>query len=155
NDMVKELQARLPKMKKADVDRAIKKHLSLEGLTIALVAAPNTGQGLADKLITGAPTPITYDTAGTPDEILKEDKIIEAFPVHVARDRVRGGPLDQIFDNGPRGPLWLDHPPRRRVKGPKGLLGRPSPHRVRRRPPGGCAMPRARIVAAGTGGHRA
>jgi zinc protease len=101
NDMVKELQARLPKMKKADVDRAVKKHLSLDGLTIALVAAPNTGQALAEKLISGAPTPITYDTAGTPDEILKEDKIIEAFPVHVAKDAVRVVPVEQMFDNAP------------------------------------------------------
>jgi hypothetical protein len=47
-DVVKELQARLPKMKKADVDRAVRKHLGLNGLSIAIVA--EKGQEIADKL---------------------------------------------------------------------------------------------------------
>ncbi len=47
-DLVKELQARLPKMTKADVDKAVRKHLSLNGLGIAIVA--DHGQALADKL---------------------------------------------------------------------------------------------------------
>ena len=65
-DLVKELQARLPKMKKADVDRAVRKHLGMDGLTIAIVA--DKGQAVADTLVSGGPTAITYDTAGTPPE---------------------------------------------------------------------------------------
>ncbi len=44
-DLVKELQARLPKMTKADVDKAVRKHLSLNGLAIAIVADHGTGAG--------------------------------------------------------------------------------------------------------------
>jgi zinc protease len=95
-DMVKELQARLPKMTKADVDKAVRKHLTLNGLSIAIVA--DHAQTLADKLASDAPTPITYDTAGTPADILAEDKIIEKFPVPLNKDAVRVVPVDQMFE---------------------------------------------------------
>ena len=46
-----------------------------------------------------APTPITYDTAGTPPEILAEDKLIEKFPVPLNKDAVRVVPVDQMFEH--------------------------------------------------------
>jgi zinc protease len=98
-DLVKELQTRLPKMKKADVDRAVRKYLSVDGLSIAIVA--DHAQALADKLVSGEPTPITYDTAGTAPEILSEDKIIEKFPVPIAKDALRIVPVDQMFERAP------------------------------------------------------
>jgi zinc protease len=97
-DVVAELQARLPKMKKAEVDRAMKKHWTIDNLAIAIVAGSGTGQALADKLVKGEPTPITYDTAGTPPEILDEDKVIEKFPVPIAKDAARVVPVDQMFE---------------------------------------------------------
>jgi zinc protease len=98
-DVIKELQARLPKMKKADVDRAVRKHLTLNGLSIAIVA--DKAQALADKLTSDAPTPITYDTAGTPPDILAEDKIIEKFPIALSKDAVRVVPVEQMFERAP------------------------------------------------------
>jgi zinc protease len=95
-DLVKELQARLPKMKKADVDKAIKKHLSLEGFSIAIVS--DKAQAVADKLVSGTPTPITYDTKGTPPDIEAQDKVIEQFPLPVKRSNVRVVPVDQMFE---------------------------------------------------------
>jgi zinc protease len=95
-DLVKELQARLPKMKKADVDKAIKKHLSLAGLSIAIVS--DKGQAVADKLVSGEPTPITYDTKGTKPEIEAQDKLIEKFPVPIAKANVRVVPVEQMFE---------------------------------------------------------
>jgi zinc protease len=83
-------------MTKADVDKAVRKHLTLTGLSIAIVA--DHAQALADKLVSGEPTPITYDTAGTPPEILAEDKIIEKFPVPLNKDAVRVVPVDQMFE---------------------------------------------------------
>jgi zinc protease len=94
-DIVKELLARLPKMKKADVDKAVRKHLTLNGLSIAIVA--DHARELADKLASDAPTPITYDTAGTPAEVLAEDKIIEKFPIPLAKDAIQVVPVDQMF----------------------------------------------------------
>ena len=95
-DFVKELQARLPKMKKADVDKAIKKHLSLEGLSIAIVS--DKAQAVADKLVSGEATPITYDTKGTPPAIEAQDMVIERFPLPVKRANVRVVPVDQMFE---------------------------------------------------------
>ncbi len=98
-DVIQELQARLPKMKKAEVDRAVRKHLSLEGLTIAIVA--DHAQALADKLVSDQPTPIVYDTAGTPPDVLAEDKVIERFPVPVLKGAVRVVPVEQLFERAP------------------------------------------------------
>jgi zinc protease len=98
-DVVKELQARLPKMKKADVDRAVRKHLTLNGLSIAIVA--DKAQALADQLASDAPTPITYDTAGTPPEVMAEDKIIEKFPIPLSKQAVRVVPVEQMFERAP------------------------------------------------------
>jgi zinc protease len=95
-DLVKELQARLPKMKKADVDRAVRKHLTLSGLSIAIVA--DKGQAVADTLLAGGPTPIIYDTAGTPPEIVAEDDIIKRFPIALDKADVRVVPVEQMFE---------------------------------------------------------
>jgi zinc protease len=95
-DLVKELQARLPKMKKADVDRAIRKHLSLSGLTIVLVA--EKGQEVADKLMSGVPTGITYDTGGTPESVIVEDDIIKRFPITIQKESTRVVPVEQMFE---------------------------------------------------------
>jgi zinc protease len=95
-DLVKELQARLPKMKKADVDRAVRKHLTLQGLSIAIVA--DKGQTVADTLLAGGPTPIVYDTAGTPPEIVAEDDIIKRFPIAFDKADVRVVPVEQMFE---------------------------------------------------------
>ena len=95
-DVVKELQARLPKMKKADVDRAVRKHLSLSGLSIAIVA--DKGQPIVDQLAGGGPTPIIYDTGGTPAAIVAEDDIIKRFPIAFEKDNCRVVPVDQMFE---------------------------------------------------------
>jgi zinc protease len=95
-DVVKELQARLVKMKKADVDQAVKKHLSLEGLTIAIVA--DKAQTVADTLTSGAPTGITYDTAGTPPEVVAEDDLIKRFVLPIDKADVRVVPVEQMFE---------------------------------------------------------
>ena len=97
-DLVAELQARLPKMKKADVDKALKKHVSLQGVTIAIVAGTGTGQAIADKLTGNVATPITYDTAGTPPDVLAEDKKIEIFPVSIDKADVKIVPVEQMFE---------------------------------------------------------
>jgi zinc protease len=94
-DLIHELHERLPKMKKADVDRVIRKYLSIENLAIAIVS--DKGAEVRQKLVDAVATPITYDTAGTPKEILDEDKIIEKFPVPVKPADVRVVPADQMF----------------------------------------------------------
>ncbi len=95
-DLVRELQARLPRMKKADVDRALRKHLRVSNLAIAVVA--QDAAALQAQLTSGQPTPITYDTEGTPPDVLANDHLIEKFPLAITQDAVRITPVDQLFD---------------------------------------------------------
>ena len=95
-DVVKELQARLPKMKKADVDRVVRKYLGTDGLTIAIVA--DKAKTVADTLASGAPTGISYDTAGTPADVVAEDDLIKRFVVPVDKENVHVVPVDQMFE---------------------------------------------------------
>jgi zinc protease len=95
-DLVKELQRRLPTMKKAEVDRAIKRHLTPKRWAAAIVTAD--AQGVQEQLLSGAPTPIVYDTKGTPDDILEEDKTIEKFPLPIKPADVSIVPVEQLFE---------------------------------------------------------
>jgi zinc protease len=79
DDLVTELARRLPTMTVDQVNAAVRKHLSAPGIKVVLVA--RDAKGLTRALQSGDPSPIVYDTEGTPDDVLKEDKAIAAFPL--------------------------------------------------------------------------
>jgi zinc protease len=93
-DLVSELAERLPKLTVEDVNAAVRKHLKTYGLKVAIVAAG--AARLRELLSSGKPTPIMYDTQGTPSEILAEDKTIAEFPLK--NMSVRIVPVDQMFE---------------------------------------------------------
>ena len=95
-DLIKELKARLPKMKKSDVDRAIRKHLQMDHFAVAIVT--DKAADVRARLLDGKPTPITYDTGGTPAAILEEDKLIEKEPLPISAESIRIVPVDQMFE---------------------------------------------------------
>jgi zinc protease len=95
-DLVKELKARLPKMKKSDVDRVIRKYLQMDNFAVAIVA--DKAADVRARLLDGKPTPITYDTEGTPAGILAEDKLIEKEPLPITAASVRVVSVDQMFE---------------------------------------------------------
>jgi zinc protease len=78
-DLVTEMARRLPKLTAAEVNAAVRRHLKTSGMHVAIVT--QNAEALARALKANASTPITYDTQGTPDSILNEDKIIAAFPL--------------------------------------------------------------------------
>jgi zinc protease len=86
-DIIAELRARLPSITKVEVDRAIRKHLDPKRLTIAIVS--DNAKTLRAQLLSGKPTPITYDTKDTPAEVLGRDKSIEGFPLPLTPSRVK------------------------------------------------------------------
>ncbi len=94
-DFLAEIQKRLPKLTKADVDRAVRKYLSSADLEIAIVS--KDAAKLADLLASGAPTPIHYDTEGTPAAVLEEDKLIEAWPLGIAKENIRIVAVAEMF----------------------------------------------------------
>ncbi len=78
-----------------DVNAAIKRHWQYENLQIAIV----TGEAasLRALLASGAPTPITYATP-KPAAIVEEDRIIEAWPLDLAEERMTTIPVAEAFE---------------------------------------------------------
>jgi zinc protease len=95
-DLVAELKARLPTMKKADVDRAVRKHLSTRNLAITIVS--DKAEALKETLLSGKPTPIVYDTKDTPPEVVKEDQVIEKYPLPLSPARTTVVPVASMFE---------------------------------------------------------
>jgi len=86
-DILAELKARLPTMTKAEVDRAIRKHLDPKRVTVAIVS--DNAKALRAELLSGRPTPMTYDTKDTPADVLERDKSIERFPLPISASRIK------------------------------------------------------------------
>jgi len=78
-----------------DVNGAIKRHLQYANLNIAIVTGE--AEAMRDALVSGAPTPITYD-APKPAAVLAEDREIAAFPLGVAAERVTIVPVGSVFE---------------------------------------------------------
>ncbi|HXS80254.1 MAG TPA: insulinase family protein, partial [Gammaproteobacteria bacterium] len=78
-----------------DVNAAIKRHWQYDNVKIAIV----TGEAAQMRalLARGEPTPITYATP-KPAAILKEDKIIEAWPLKLAEERMTTVPVAEAFE---------------------------------------------------------
>lgn len=95
-DVIAELKARLPKMSKDDVDRAIRKHLSTGKLAIAVVG--ENVRELAKALADGQTTPVVYDTKDTPESVLAEDKSIERYPLRISASRVKIVSAKSLFE---------------------------------------------------------
>jgi zinc protease len=93
-DLVSELAERLPKLRVEAVNSAVRKHLRTEGIKVAIVA--KDAAALREALTSGKPSPITYDTQVTPDDILAEDKIIAAFPLEEVSVQIV--PVEQMFE---------------------------------------------------------
>lgn len=78
-DLVQELSERLPKLTVDQVNAAVRKHLKSGGIRAAIVTKDT--EGFARMLKEGSPTPLVYDTEGTPEAIVAEDKVIGRFPL--------------------------------------------------------------------------
>lgn len=77
--LVNELAERLPKLTVDQVNAAVRKHLRSPGIRAAIVT--RDAEALGDLLRSDRPTPLVYDTQGTPEALLAEDKTIERFPL--------------------------------------------------------------------------
>jgi len=74
-------------MTKVQVDRAIRKHLDPKRLTVAIVS--DNAKALRAELLSGKPTPMSYDTKDTPADVLEQDKSIAEFPLPVTASRMK------------------------------------------------------------------
>jgi zinc protease len=94
--LLDELETRLPRMTAADVNAAIRKHLSADRLHVAVVADPDGAPAFVESLVANAPSPIVYETETQP-QVLVEDREIAVTPLPVRRDRCRIVPADSMF----------------------------------------------------------
>jgi zinc protease len=92
--LVTELDRRLPKMTVEQVNSAVRRHLRSSGYRVAIVT--RDAAALRDVLMSGQPTPISYDTKGTPSDVLAEDKQISEFPLKNVKVRIV--PVDEMFE---------------------------------------------------------
>ena len=83
-----------PKLTVDQVNAAVRKHLKTDGMKVAIVA--RDAAGLRELLTSGKPTPLTYDTQGTPEDVLAEDKQIAVFPLKDVSVRIV--PVEQMFE---------------------------------------------------------
>jgi zinc protease len=94
-DYVTYIRGALAKMKREDVNRAIQSHLHAD--RIQIVAVTKNAEDLKNRLVSGAPSPITYNSPKPPD-ILAEDKIVEDWQVNLRPEDVTIVPVDQVFE---------------------------------------------------------
>jgi zinc protease len=92
--LVTELAQRLPALTVDQVNEAVRKHLKTEGMKVAIVASD--AAALKALLASGKPSPITYDTQGTPEDVIAEDKEIAGFPLKDVSVRIV--PVAQMFE---------------------------------------------------------
>ncbi len=93
-DLVSEIAARLPGLTCEQVNQAVRGHLKKDGILVAMVA--RDAAGLRDLLTSGKPTPLNYDTRGTPADIIAEDRHIAAFPLKDVTVKII--PVEQMFE---------------------------------------------------------
>jgi len=86
------LRERLSKLTLADVNRAIKKHLSGQNLSVVIIA--KDAKDLKERLTSDAVSTIKYD-APKPPELMEEDKIIGALKLQPTSVTIT--PVDQVF----------------------------------------------------------
>ena len=94
-DFLAEVQQRLPKLTREDVNRAVKKYLNFHNLRIAVIT--QDAAQLRDDLVANKPSPINYANPNMPKEVLDEDQIIQAYPLDVRQEKVRIAPAASFF----------------------------------------------------------
>ncbi|HPR65400.1 MAG TPA: pitrilysin family protein [Thermoanaerobaculia bacterium] len=92
-DFIREIDTRLETLTRDEVNDAIRTYLQTENLVIAVVAKDaETMKTLLEKEIA---SPIMYQTEGTKCDLLKEDKVIESYPLNVTSVTIT--PVDTLF----------------------------------------------------------
>ncbi len=93
-DFTTHMRGQLQKLTRADVNQALKRHLSASDLSVVVIA--KDAKQLRDALLADAVSPIKYD-GEKPQALLDEDKVIGARKLSLSPDRVRITPVDEVF----------------------------------------------------------
>ena len=88
------MKTQLLKLKLADVNAAIRRHLKTDRMRIVMVT--KGGEALRDAIVKNTASPITYNSP-KPKDITDEDKLIEFYKVNVKPEDIRIAPVTQVF----------------------------------------------------------
>ena len=88
------VRSSIAKLKREDVNRAIRKYMHIDKMQI--VAVSDNAGDLKTKLTSGAPSPITYNSP-KPADIMEEDKTVQSYPLNLGSDQVTIKPVEQVF----------------------------------------------------------
>ncbi len=88
------IKSKLATLTREEVNRAIKRNLRTD--RIQMVAVARNAAELKEKLTSGEPSPITYNSP-KPEEILAEDKVVEKWNLGLRPEDVRIVPLEDVF----------------------------------------------------------
>lgn len=94
-DYLEKLRKAMAAMTHEEVNAAIKKHLGGRALHIAIVTGD--GEKLKADLVSGKPTPPVY-TAPKPDDVVKNDAIIQKWPLAATDANVKVVKSEDLFD---------------------------------------------------------
>jgi len=101
------MRDKLAKLTVDDVNRAIRKHLSAKDFSVVIVT--QDANGLKDKLVSDAFSPLTYD-APKPNDVVEEDKRVGAIKLNIKAENVRIIPVDEVFAREPGAELSAAKP---------------------------------------------
>lgn len=93
-DPVNALKLRLSKLTADDVNKAMRRYLRTDRLSIAIVA--NHAEDLRNQLASDDPSPMTYNTP-KPQDVLDVDKVVEKWPLGIKAENVNIIPADQVY----------------------------------------------------------
>ena len=94
-DYVSYMREQLGKLTLEDVNNAIRKHLKSDAIRIVIIT--KDAEALRDAILSGRPSPITYNSP-KPKEITDEDKVIETYRVNVNPEGVVIVPVEKVFE---------------------------------------------------------
>ncbi|HSK11181.1 MAG TPA: pitrilysin family protein [Vicinamibacterales bacterium] len=77
------------------VNAAIRRHLQAKNMTVVFIT--QDAEGMKQKILSGAPTPIRY-AGEQPKEVLEEDRIIASWPIPVKPDQVTVMGINAVFE---------------------------------------------------------
>jgi zinc protease len=89
------LKSELAKLTVEKVNAAIKKHLKSNRMRVVIVT--KDADGLKEAILSGKPSPISYNSP-KPDDIIAEDKIIEKYEIPTKAEWVKTVPVESVFN---------------------------------------------------------
>ena len=94
-EYVPHMREQLARLTLADVNNAIQKYLKSDAMRVVIIT--KDAEGLRDAILSGKPSPITYNSP-KPKEITDEDKVIETYKINVKPEDVVIIPVEKVFE---------------------------------------------------------